>query len=220
MDADWITAMRTGAVAASAINHFQNSNASEYSIIGLGNTARATLLCLVESNPGKTFKIKILAYKDQADLFISRFSSYSNIDFSIVYSNEGLIEGTDVIISCVTAANDIIGEDRWYKEGVLVIPVHTRGFQNCDLFFDKIFVDDIGHVKDFKYFNKFKSCEEFSKVLLEEVPGRSNDEERILAYNIGIALHDTYFASEIFRRLSGLSPDIDINDSNLSKFWV
>ena len=220
MDGDWITAMRTGAVAASAINHLQKSNARNYSIIGLGNTARATLLCLAESNVGKTFKIKILAYKDHAEHFIARFNNYPGIQFSVVSTNKDLIEGADVVVSCVTAANDILGEDAWYKEGVLVIPVHTRGFQNCDLFFDKVFVDDIGHVKDFKYFNSFKSCDEFSKVLLEEIQGRSDDKERILAYNIGIALHDTFFASEIFKRLSALSPDIDINESNLSKFWV
>ncbi len=220
MDGNWITAMRTGAVAASAANHFQKSNASKYSFIGLGNTARATLLCLAASNPGKAFKVKLLAYKDQADLFMNRFESYTNIEFSIVLNSRDLIERADVVLSCVTAANDIVGEDEWYKEGVLVIPVHTRGFQNCDLFFDKVFVDDIGHVKNFKYFDKFKSCEEFSKVLLKEIPGRQNDKERILAYNIGIALHDTFFASEIFNKLAETSPEIDINDSNLSKFWV
>ena len=35
-----------------------------------------------------------------------------------------------------------------------MVPVHTRGFSNCDLFFDKVFADDYGHVKHFKYFDK------------------------------------------------------------------
>ena len=34
-----------------------------------------------------------------------------------------------------------------------VIPVHTRGFQNCDLFFDKVFADDTDHVKDSNILN-------------------------------------------------------------------
>ena len=32
--------------------------------------------------------------------------------------------------------------------------------------------------------------------------GRENDEERIIAYNIGIALHDMYYAGKIFDMIS------------------
>ena len=85
----------------------------------------------------------------------------------------------------------------WFDEGVLVVPIHTRGFQNCDLFFDKIFADDTAHVMNFKNFEKFKAFDEFANVLLNKVQGRENDKERILAYNIGLALHDVYFASKI-----------------------
>ena len=51
LDADWITTMRTGAVAALAISTFRKSNARTYGFIGLGNTGRATMLCLLESEP-------------------------------------------------------------------------------------------------------------------------------------------------------------------------
>ena len=36
MDADWITAMRTGAVAALAINTFRKTDSQVYSFVGLG----------------------------------------------------------------------------------------------------------------------------------------------------------------------------------------
>ena len=91
-----------------------------------------------------------------------------------------------------------LGKDEWFKEGVLVVPIHTRGFQNCDLFFDKVFADDTSHVDGFKYFKQFKKFSEFDKVLHKEVVGRENDKERILSYNIGIALHDIYIAKKIF----------------------
>lgn len=53
------------------------------------------------------------------------------------------MDGSDVIISCITEAEGLIcPDDKRFKEGCLLIPVHTRGFQNCDLFFDKIFGDD------------------------------------------------------------------------------
>jgi ornithine cyclodeaminase len=81
------------------------------------------------------------------------------------------------------------------------VPIHTRGFQNCDTTFDKVFADDTGHVQGFKYFNQFKHFAEISDVLKGENIGRSSDDERILSYNIGLGLHDVYFASKIIELL-------------------
>lgn len=218
IDGNWITAMRTGAVASLAIKTLEHENASNYSLLGLGNTARATVLCMLESRPEKHFTFKILKYKDQAELFIERFKDYKNISFEIVDDNESLIKNADVVISCVTAANTIIGEDNWYKEGVLVVPIHTRGFQNCDLFFDKVFADDRDHVIGFKYFDKFKKFNEIDTVLKNINPGRESQKERILSYNIGIAIHDVYFAGQIIKHFT-FDNSIDINKTT-EKFWV
>jgi hypothetical protein len=46
MDGTWITAMRTGAVAAITCGLLKKRQTKSYSFIGLGNTARSTLLCL------------------------------------------------------------------------------------------------------------------------------------------------------------------------------
>ena len=82
------------------------------------------------------------------------------------------------------------------------MPVHTRGFQNCDTIFDKVFGDDTDHVRDFRYFSQFRKFGEISDVLSGELPGRENDQERILSYNIGLGLHDVYFASKIEQLLN------------------
>lgn len=219
MDGDWITAMRTGAVAALAVKYFKRKKANRYSFLGLGNTARATMKCLLEDNPEEQFHVKLLAYKDQATLFAERFSHYSNVSFEVYGDITKLIEGADVIISCVTAADSLLASDELYKEGVLVVPVHTRGFQNCDLFFDRVFADDTAHVKDFKNFNQFKEFAEFKEVISGRIPARAHDQERILSYNIGIALHDVYFAARIFDMLTEKTPEVDLI-SPKSKFWV
>lgn len=51
MDANWIAAMRTGAVAAHSILLLAKKSFSEIGILGLGNTARAALLVLAEMIP-------------------------------------------------------------------------------------------------------------------------------------------------------------------------
>ena len=127
-DGGWITAMRTGAVAALAVRTLKRSDADTYSIMGLGNTARATALCLLADHPEKPVRFRLLRYKDQAELFIERFSDYANASFEIIDSIDEFIGGAQVVISCVTAAFGKIfcPDDSLFQEGVLVVPVHTR----------------------------------------------------------------------------------------------
>ncbi len=220
MDGDWITTMRTGAVAAHSIKLFAKKNYSTLGFMGLGNTARATLAVLLETSPEKEFKIKLLKYKDQAEDFVKRFSTYKNIEFIIVDSTEELMRGSDVVVSAITYTDGDFCSDDCFDEGVLVVPIHTRGFTNCDLFFDKVFADDVGHVCHFKNFDKFKSFAEVSDVLSGKKAGRENDKERILAYNIGISMHDINFASRIYEMTKDLSlDDIDLKSPS-EKFWI
>ena len=220
MDGIWITAMRTGAVAALSIQRLSYSNTKQYGFIGLGNTARATLLCLAAILKNKQISINLLAYKNQEIDFINRFKDFTQFRFSICDTTEELISTSDVVISSVTAAENLMANDLSYKPGILVVPIHTRGFQNCDLFFDSVFVDDIGHVKDFKHFSKFKKVDEFSNVLHNENPGRISDNERILAYNIGISIHDIYFAHKIFDLKKEQNNEKHLLFDNTNKFWV
>ncbi|MBR2068050.1 MAG: ornithine cyclodeaminase family protein [Solobacterium sp.] len=221
MDATWITAMRTGAVAAHSISLLAKKDFSKLSFLGLGNTARATLESLLNLYPERQFKIKLLKYKDQAELFIDRFKEYPNLSFSIIEDTEQLIRGADVIVSCVTVFNEDIAKDEWFDEGVLVVPVHTKGFSNCDLFFDKVYADDTGHVKHFKNFAHFKQFAEVSDVVNQRNPGREDAKERIIAYNIGLSIHDLTIAAEIYHLLDN---DTSLNEIDLvqptDKFWL
>ena len=202
VDCDWITAMRTGAVAALAIKTFRNSRAKEYAFIGLGSTARATLTCLLESCKDEQLNIRLFKYKDQAEKIVEEYKHYANASFTIVENIADLVRGADVVVSCITDASGLLVEDEsLFKPGVLVVPVHTRGFQNCDTTFDKVYADDTDHVKGFKYFSQFREFHQIEEVLKGEVAGRVNDEERILSYNIGLGLHDVLYASRIYDML-------------------
>ena len=203
MEANWITQMRTGAVAALTIETLQKTNASVYSFIGLGSTADATMACLQAIFPtDRQYTIRLKRYKDQAEHFATQWAK-KNYTFVIVDTNEQLLDNCDVLVSAVTEMPDLFcADDTHYPEGILLVPIHTRGFQNCDLFFDHVFADDKGHVEGFKYFSQFKAFNELSEVLLKKVHGRENDKQRILAYNIGLGLHDVLYASKIYARLS------------------
>ena len=202
VDCDWITAMRTGAVAALAIKTFRNSTAKEYAFIGLGSTARATLTCLLESCKDEQLNIRLFRYKNQAEKIVEEYKHYKNATFTIVDNTSDLVRGADVVVSCITDASGLLVEDEsLFKPGVLVVPVHTRGFQNCDTTFDKVYADDTDHVKGFKYFSEFREFHQIEEVLKGVTPGRESDTERILSYNIGLGLHDVLYASRIYDML-------------------
>ncbi len=223
MDATIITAMRTGAVAATSILTLKNDNEiNNLSIIGLGVTARASLLCLLDSSKNEKYRIKLMRYKDQAEVFIERFISYDNVEFEIVDTHKDLIVGADIILSCVTNSSQLIGEDSWFKEGVLLVPVHTKGFQNCDSFFDKVYGDLTTQISSFKYFDKFKTFNEFAKVIIGDDKGRESRDQRILVYNIGMAIHDIFIGNEIYKSI--INSEVDVTNiyfkEKIDKFYI
>ena len=220
MDGNWITAMRTGAVAALAARTFQKQGTNTYSMLGLGNIARAVALCLIADNSDREITIKLLRYKDQAELFIDRFKAFNNVTFDIIDDKDAFASEAEVLISCVTVAKELLfPDDSLFKKGVTVIPVHMRGFQNCDLFFDKVYGDETSQIKNFKYFDKFRQYDELHHVLQGKNPGRTNNDERILCYNYGIALHDIVFASRIFEKTKSTQIGFDYKKES-NKVWV
>lgn len=224
LDGNYITTMRTGAVAAHSIKLFAKENFEDIGFIGLGNQARATIKVLVSLLYNKKITLKLLKYKDQHKKFeeyVKILPGSDNIEIKLCDSYKETVKGSDVIVSSVTYfANDIC-EDDCFDEGCLVVPIHTRGFMNCDLFFDKVFADDTDHVKGFKYFDKFKKFSEVSDVIMRRSEGRVNDKERILVYNIGLSIHDVYFAEQIYRIANQKKIGTELNlHPPKQKFWI
>ncbi|MDO5472532.1 MAG: hypothetical protein Q4F35_04265 [Akkermansia sp.] len=198
MDAYHITTYRTGAVAALAVETFARDDFESIGVMGLGSTGIATIKCLSAIYADRPLKIHLLRYKDHIQRIDSWLKQNTCWEVCVAENAEEMVRASDVVISCITYAGDNIAPTDAYRPGCLVVPVHTRGFQNCDLAFDKVFADDTSHVCGFRYFDKFRSFAELPDVLDGTVKGRENNEERILSYNIGIALHDMVYAHHLY----------------------
>lgn len=224
MDGTWITAMRTGALSALSTMLFAKKDFSTMGFMGLGNVSRSMLLHLLEEIGNRELNIKLLKYKEQEEDFARRFTSYRNVKFTFVDTPDEMARETEVIISGATYLPDNVCSNDSFCEGVFLQPIHTLGFTNCDLFFDKVFVDDIAHVSNFRNFDRFRSVTEVSSVLNGDKPGRESNHERILAYNIGISTYDVGFAAKIYETLQTTGvldtlPECDFKEPD-SKFWV
>lgn len=221
LDTDWITTMRTGAVAAVSARALRKEGANVYGFVGLGNTARATMLCILEDEPETHFDVQLLRYKSQAELFIERFKSYKNVTFTIVDNINDIARNVDVFVSCITDASGLLVEDESvFQPGVTVIPVHMRGLQNCDITFDRVLGDDTNHVRGFRFFSQWRDYNEIGEVLAGRDKGRKSQKQRIIVYNYGLALHDVVYASNIYRMVKENDVcEIKYIKEN-DKFWV
>lgn len=199
IDTNWITAMRTGAVAALAARTFVNDfEHASFGIVGLGVMGKATLQCLLSICHNKP-TVWLMQYKDHAERIMELFP---DADYHVATTREELIANTSLLFSCVTVMHDQFLPESYYPKGYTLVPVHVRGFQDCDLTFDKIFGDDTGHLRDWKNFARYRQFAEFSDVLLGKTPGRERSDERIISYNYGLGLHDLWFASKIYDTLN------------------
>ncbi len=200
MDASYITSLRTAAVGIHSVYLFAKKDFQTIAFIGLGEVGKLALKIFVETI-NRDVTIRIFNYKNRASQLINEYKKYSNIRFEIYDDYDSLVDDCDVIVSAVTYQKDDFTSPNKYKKGCLIVPIHTRGFVECDLVFDKIFGDDTGHLKEFKYFNQWKHFEEICDVVNGNVKGRENEDERIIAYSIGIAIHDIVFANKVLELL-------------------
>ena len=219
LDGNWITAMRTGAVAAHTMKLFAKSDFESIGYIGLGNVARASLQIFLNLYPNRDIKVKLKKYKNQHELFSTRFENYENIHFEYVDNYEDVIKGTDIVVEAATYLKNDICDINCVDKGTLIVPIHTRGFTQFDYLFDRIYGDDMEHIRGFKNFEKYECFAEVTDVLRGKALGRQNDNERIIVYNIGIAAQDVYFAGKIYNLIGSDCIDISLNPP-IDKFWI
>lgn len=220
LDGNYITAFRTAAVAALAIDTFAKKDFNTIAIMGLGVTASAIMNMLSYTLKDKNINIKLLKYKDQAESFIKKYEKNEQFSFEICDTHEELIVDSDVVISTVTYTDEYLSEFKWFKKGALLLPVHVMGFGNVDYLFDKVYLDDYNHLKHLENIDRYKYSCEFYDVLSKQAKGRENDDERIISYNIGLSIHDILFANKIYELCKTLNcEEIELKEPK-EKYWI
>lgn len=74
-------------------------------------------------------------------------------------------------------------------------------------------------MKDWKYFDQYRHYAELQDVIEGKDPGRENDNERIISYNYGLALHDIFYASKIYELLKDQGLEVPYI-KEVAKFWL
>jgi len=225
LDANWLTAMRTGAVAVHTIKNLAKEDFKTIGLLGFGNTQTATIKVLLDVFKNRELQIRLLKYKEahvRYEEFIlseAKIAGAQKVTVEYVDDVEELMANNDVIISAVTYAEHDFCKPEIYKPGVLIVAIHLRGFMECDPVFEKIYCDDYSHVNKFKYYDQWKYKAEVAEVIRNEAKGRESDDERIIAYNVGLSLHDIFFAEKIYNIVSEDCSEIELNAPTASA-WL
>lgn len=211
MDATWLTSMRTGIIAALTAKYLAKKQVKKVGIMGLGNTGTAALLCLNYAMPDLNYVI--LNYKNHVSRIYRRFP---NNNFTVVDTTEDLFVDTDIVITALTYASKPFVKPEWMTPGLLAIPIHMRGWQDCDPYFDKVFTDDHNHIKSWMP----KVDGELGGVISGLNKGRTNDNEKIIAYNYGIAIDDIAIAKVIYETALEKNIGMDWNMEDFNNQYI
>ena len=200
MDGGLITTIRTAAIAVHSMLHIADSY-NAISMVGLGNIGTYIGNILFELIKDKQVRIKLYRYKDHTERFEKQFKHYKNLTFEICDDYDSLMQDSDVIFSSVTFMEQDFCSSDIYKKGCTVIPVHMRGFKECDKTFDHVITSDLESIKKFQNYDYMKKLTLLNDVLKGKVPVRNAVDDRVIVYNLGIALYDIYFASKIYEKI-------------------
>lgn len=198
IDGAYITTIRTAAVAVHSLLNFARKR-DVIAMVGLGNIGTEIGNILFALIQDENVTIKLYRYKDHAEKFANSFKGYGNLTFQFCDTYEELISGSDVVVSSVTFIDGDFCSPSVFEEECTVIPVHLRGFKECDKEFDHVITSDLISIQKFQNYDQIKKLS-YIDDLIKDVENYKAD-KRTIIYNLGLAVYDLYFASQIYSKI-------------------
>ena len=211
MEGGWLTAVRTGAVSAVAAKTLARSDAETIGLIGAGVQGYVNTLALAAVMPQLKHLKVFDARPEQIDQYIESISPKVSVQIERVDSAREAIETADIVITATGRLTEPIFHREWLKEGALVLPIHTRGWdKDIPYEMDKFVVDSWEQFRGVQGNpgNYYESLPEphaqLGEILVGKKPGRESDSEQIINHNYGMAIHDVVMGQHILERATAM----------------
>ena len=209
MDATWITAMRTGAATAVAAKYLARADAQRVAIIGAGAQGRGNLLALVEVLP----LLKSVCVHDVrpelARRYADEMTAATGREIKAVATAREAVEGADVVVTATALFKEltILVRREWIQQGTFVAPLEVdRAIDPVLLFGADLFVvDDWEQTKGFQVMGCFPQgfppfWVELGEIVAGLKPGRTRQDQVVVAMNVGIAIEDVTVGRRVYER--------------------
>jgi ornithine cyclodeaminase/alanine dehydrogenase len=207
MDCTWITAHRTGAATALAARFLARPDSATAGILACGVQGRTNLLALAALFP----ITRVFAYDIDTETqgrYTRDMAAALDIDVIGVTSPRDAVISSDIVVTSgpiLRHPEPTIDAD-WLPRGAFASAVDFDSYWTGRALrqFDVIATDDRAQFEYYRRADYFADTPD-PHVALEELvsgaqPGRSSDQQRTLAVNLGLALEDVIVAQEVHRR--------------------
>ena len=209
IDAKWLTGKRTAAASALVARYLAKQNDTKLAILGCGLQGRAHLQAIKGEVPSlKTCRVYDIVPERQA-AYISDMSGCFDMEVTGASSSKNAIQGADIIITGgpISENRQPTIKSNWVAPGALIITIDYDSYvtDECIAAMDLILTDDREQIKDARQKEgKFSGVTQVhadnAELIVHGTGRRTTDTQRILAFNLGIALEDVATAAEIYRR--------------------
>lgn len=206
MDCRWITGVRTAAASAITMKHCARHDSQKIGIIGAGVQGRMHLLAIKHVLPSlkecHIFDIK----SDMVDNYVKNMSEKTECKVIPHNSVIDAVQNVDIIMTCTQRLHEPIIPVEAFKSGMAGAGLEAGRAWPAELLHgvNKVITDDLEQTMSYSSSpGAFPGgIPEFYCQLGELINGtkmgRENDDERILAFNIGFAAEDIAVGQLVF----------------------
>lgn len=206
-DCTWVTAVRTAAATALAVEKLAHPGASKVALLGLGVQGRSHFDALPFVMPALS---EVRAYDVDAGQ-VERFVAYAaGATFAVrpVASAREAVDDADVIVTAgpILKTPTPTIEMEWIAPGALICPVDFDSYVAAGVLLgaDRFYSDDLRQLAYYQSQGYFASLpadrRELADVVVGRDAGRSDDTQRIVVMNLGIALEDMAVGARLYER--------------------
>ena len=210
MDSEWITGQRTAAASGLAIRHLAKDSDRTLGILGCGLQGRKHLEAVHAARPQLDRCVCYDLHPERQERYIAEMTGKFGFDSIVGLSGpEEVARNCDVLVTGGPIQKDrqpVIRPD-WIGAGTLVVTIDYDSYVTDEMIraMDLVLTDDYGQIEDARRNEgKFPGVTRVDSTLAELVTNgkgaRTSDEQRILAFNLGIALEDLATAIELLSR--------------------
>ena len=209
MDAKWITGKRTAAASALVARQLAKTNDTQLAILGCGLQGRAHLEAIKGEVPTLTHCRAYDIMPDRQAAYVAELDGRFDVTVTGAESAEAAVRGADIIVTGgpISEKRQPTLAPEWVSPGALLITIDYDSYVTdaCIAAMDLVLTDDRGQIEDArKNEGKFSSVTRVdadnAELIAHGKGRRTHDNQRILAFNLGIALEDVVTAAEIYRR--------------------
>lgn len=210
IDAKWITGKRTAAASALVARYQARAGAAELAILGCGLQGRAHLEALAAEVGTLVCCRAYDRVPERTAAFVAELDRRC-ADIRVVgtESAEDAVHGADIVITggVIQERREPTIASRWIAPGALVITIDYDSYvtDECIAAMDLVLTDDREQLADArlregKFTGVTRIDADLAELIADGRARRGDDHQRIIAFNLGIALEDVATAAEIFRR--------------------